>query len=131
MRAYSMDLRERVLLDSDAGMKAADVAAKYRVSGSWVRLLKQRRRETGEVAPRVQRHGRRCMLEPHLHTLAALIAAHPDRMLAELKDALATPASVPTVWRAVRALVRIPDDREHRFQSNVNTESGHREQRFR
>ena len=79
MRAYSMDLRERALLDSDAGMKAADVAAKYRVSGSWVRLLKQRRRETGEVAPRVQRHGRRCMLEPHLHTLAALIAAHPDR----------------------------------------------------
>ena len=104
MRAYSMDLRERALLDSDAGMKAADVAAKYRVSGSWVRLLKQRRRETGEVAPRVQRHGRRCMLEPHLHTLAALIAAQPDRTLAELKDALATPASVPTVWRAVRAL---------------------------
>ena len=104
MRAYSMDLRERALLDSDAGMKAADVAAKYRVSGSWVRLLKQRRRDTGEVAPRVQRHGRRCMLEPHLHTLAALIAAHPDRTLAELKDALATPARVPTVWRAVRAL---------------------------
>ena len=104
MRAYSMDLRERALLDSDAGMKAADVAAKYRVSGSWVRLLKQRRRETGEVAPRVQRHGRRCMLEPHLHTLAALIAAQPDRTLAELKDALATPARVPTVWRAVRAL---------------------------
>ena len=100
MRAYSMDLRERALLDSDAGMKAADVAAKYRVSGSWVRLLKQRRRETGEVAPRVQRQGRRCMLEPHLHTLADLMAAHPDRTLAERKDALATPASVPTVWRA-------------------------------
>ena len=97
MRAYSMDLRERVLLDSDAGMKAGEVAAKYRVSGSWVRLLQQRRRETGEVAPRVQRHGRRCMLEPHLHTWADLIAAHPDRTLAELKDALATPASVPTV----------------------------------
>ena len=46
MRAYSMDLRERALLDSDAGMKAADVAAKYRVSGWWVRLLKQRRRDT-------------------------------------------------------------------------------------
>ena len=86
MRAYSMDLRERALLDSDAGMKAADVAAKYRVSGSWVRLLKQRRRETGEVAPRVQRHGRRCMLEPHLHTLAALIAAHPDHLIAEVYD---------------------------------------------
>ena len=48
MQAYSMDLRERALLDSDAGMKAADVAVKYRVSGSWVRLLKQRRRETAK-----------------------------------------------------------------------------------
>ena len=101
MQAYSMDLRERALLDSDAGMKAADVAVKYRVSGSWVRLLKQRRRETGEVAPRVQRHGRRRMLEPHLHTLAALIAEQPDRTLAELKDALGTPASLATIWRAV------------------------------
>ena len=56
MQAYSMDLRERALLDSDAGMKAADVAVKYRVSGSWVRLLKQRRQGDGlEVAPRVQR----------------------------------------------------------------------------
>ena len=104
MQAYSMDLRERALLDSDAGMKAADVAVKYRVSGSWVRLLKQRRRETGEVAPRVQRHGRRRMLEPHLHTLAALIAEQPDRTLAELKDALGTPARLATIWRAVAAL---------------------------
>ena len=106
MRAYSMDLRERALLDSDAGMKAADVATKYRVSGSWVRLLKQRRRETGEIAPRPQRHGRCRMLAPHLHTLAALIAEQPDRTLAELKDALGTPASVPTVWRA--AFLRAP-----------------------
>ena len=45
MRAYSMDLRERVLHDSDAGMQAAAVASKYRVSASWVRRLKQRRRK--------------------------------------------------------------------------------------
>ena len=90
-----MDLRERALLDSDAGMKAADVAAKYRVSGSWVRLLKQRRRE-GEVASRPATWTAR-------HAGAA--PAHLGRStLAELKDALATPASVPTVWRAVRAL---------------------------
>ena len=90
MRAYSMDLRERALLDSDAGMKAADVAAKYRVSGSWVRLLKQRRRDTGEVAPRVQRHGRRGMREPHLHHLGCRADCGATRIatLAELKDAL-------------------------------------------
>ena len=111
MRAYSMDLQERALLDSDAGMTAADVAAKYRVSGSWVRLLKQRRRETGEVAPRVQRHGRRGMLEPHLHTLADLIAAHPDRTLAELKDALATPANDRAV--ELRVTDRVPLEARH------------------
>ncbi len=104
MRAYSMDLRARALLDSDAGMKAADVAEKYHVSGSWVRLLKQRRRETGEVAPRPQRYGPHRMLTPHLHTLTALIQEQPDRTLAELKDALGTPASLATIWRAVKQL---------------------------
>ena len=104
MQAYSMDLRERALLDRDAGRKAADVAVKYRVRGSWVRLLTPRRRETGDVAPRVQRPGRRRMLEPHLHTLAALIAEHPDRPLAALKDALGTPASLAPIGRAVAAL---------------------------
>ena len=56
MRAYSMDLRVG-RSGIGWGVKADDVAAKYQVSGSWVRLLKQRRRETGEVAPR-QRYGR-------------------------------------------------------------------------
>ena len=62
MRAYSMDLRERVLHESDAGMQAAAVASKYRVSASWVRRLTHRRRETGEVAPRQQRDGRHPVL---------------------------------------------------------------------
>jgi transposase len=104
MRAYSMDLRVRALRDSDAGMKAADVAAKYQVSGSWVRLLKQRRRETGEVAPRAQRYGPQPKLAPQFHRLADLIHAQPDLTLVELKDALATDASLATIWRAVDAL---------------------------
>lgn len=104
MRAYSMDLRVRVLQDSDAGMKAADVAEKYHVSGSWVRLLKQRRRETGEVAPRAQRHGPRPKLAPHVHRLTELIQAQPDLTLVELQAALPTHASLATIWRAVTAL---------------------------
>jgi hypothetical protein len=49
MHAYSMDLPEQALLDSDAGMKAADVAAKYRAvqgAGGQQRL---RRRPVGTV----------------------------------------------------------------------------------
>lgn len=104
MRAYSMDLRERVLRDSDAGLMADAVAEKYHVSGSWVRLLKQRRRETGEIGPRPQRYGPRRKLAPHLHTLAALIAAQPDRTLAELQEALDLAVSIPTICRAVQQL---------------------------
>ena len=104
MRAYSMDLRERVLHDSDAGMQAAAVASKYRVSASWVRRLKQRRRETGEVAPRQQRYGRHPVLASQLHTLAALIREQPDRTLADLQVALGTSASLATIWRAVKQL---------------------------
>jgi transposase len=69
-----------------------------------VRLLRQRRRETGEIAPRAQRYGPRRKLEPHLHTLAALIEEQPDRTLAELRDAVGVPVSLPTIWRAVEDL---------------------------
>ncbi len=54
MAPYSMDLRTRALRDSDAGLPSKDVAAKYAVSRAWVDRLKQRRRETGQVTPRVQ-----------------------------------------------------------------------------
>ncbi len=104
MRAYSMDLRERVLRDSDAGMTAAAVAVTYHVSASWVRRLKQRRRETGEIAPRQQRYGRHPVLAPQLQTLAALIHEQPDRTLADLQVALRTSASLATIWRAVKQL---------------------------
>ena len=53
MRAYSMDLRERVL-DSDAGMPAAAVAIQIprRVPPGSGELKHRRRAITGEVAPR-------------------------------------------------------------------------------
>ena len=54
MAAYSIDLRLRVLRDADAGLPSDELAEKYSVSRAWVDRLKQRRRETGEVAPRKQ-----------------------------------------------------------------------------
>ena len=104
MRAYSRDLRERVFRDSDAGMPSAAVAEKYDVSRAWVNRLKQRRRETGEVAPRAQRYGPQLKLGPHLHRLVDLIREQPDRTLAELQEALGLPASLATIWRAVKQL---------------------------
>jgi len=52
MRAYSCDLRERVLADFDGGMGNDAVARKYRVSSRWVFKLRRQRDETGEIASR-------------------------------------------------------------------------------
>ena len=52
MRAYSMDLRERALLDSDAGMKAADTAVIIRVD-SKTGALGERRMTLHNPRPRL------------------------------------------------------------------------------
>src|SRR5688572_24867041 len=104
MGAYSMDLRTSVLADWDAGMKAADVAAKYRVSRAWVHRLVQRRRETGEIGPRHQTKFRARTLAHQEDRLRALVTAQPDRTLAELREALPTTAGLATIWRALGRL---------------------------
>ena len=104
MAAYSMDLRTRVIEDSDAGMRADAVAEKYRVSLSWVNRLKQRRRESGAIAPRRQTRWRTPILTADLPRLETLITEQLDRTLAELRHALGTSASLATIWRAIERL---------------------------
>jgi transposase len=104
MAPYSMDLRTRVLADCDAGVAPKDVAAKFRVSRSWVNRLVQRRRETGAVAPRKQTVFKTPALAGQEDHLRALVAAQPDQTLAELREALRSSASLSSVWRALDRL---------------------------
>ena len=104
MAPYSKDLRTRVLADRDAGMAAKDVAAKFRVSWSWVNRLVQRRRETGEVAPRRQTVFKKQAFAGQDDRLRALVDAQPDQTLAELREALRSSASLSSVWRALDRL---------------------------
>jgi len=60
--AYSMDLRTRVLKDADGGVSSKALAERYHVSRAWVDALKQRRRETGSIAPHKQTQFRRRVL---------------------------------------------------------------------
>ena len=104
MAPYSMDLRTRVLRDSDGGMPSKEVAAKYSVSRAWVDRVKQRRRETGEIVPRKQTTFRRSVLAGQEARLVALITARPDATLVELREALPTTAALSTVWRTITHL---------------------------
>jgi hypothetical protein len=56
--AYSMDLRERVMADSDAGLSSKQLAERYHVSPAWVDALEaatpgdrnDRRAQTNEIS---------------------------------------------------------------------------------
>jgi len=101
MRAYSMDLRERVLADCDAGQTTKPVAEKYGVSRTWVRALKQRRREMGEIAPR-KGGGRKRKIDRA--RLAELVREDPDATLAELRARLAIRCALSAIWTVLREL---------------------------
>jgi transposase len=103
MRAYSLDLRSRVLADCDAGHSNDEVARKYRVSAAWIRRLKQRRRETGSIEPRVHRVPPP-RLTAYADRLQELVEQRPDATLEELRQALGVPASLPSFCRALQRL---------------------------
>jgi len=103
--AYSMDLRTRVLRDSDAGLSSKELAERYHVSRAWVDALKQRRRETGAFAPlKPTKFRGRALAETELNRLAAVVAARPDATLEEIREALRTSAGLTTIWRACHQL---------------------------
>ena len=102
---YSMDLRERVIQDAEAGLSTKELTERYHVSRAWVDALKQRRRETGAFAPlRPIKFRGRALATTDLDRLAALVAARPDATLAEIREALRTAAGLTTIWRALNQL---------------------------
>jgi transposase len=104
MHAYSLDLRLRVLADCDRGLSTRAVATKYSVSESWVRRLKQRRRETGTIAPRQPTPGPKPGWHAYADKLREAIRQTPDATLEELRDRLQLAVALSTLWRAVAAL---------------------------
>jgi transposase len=55
---YSKEFRREVLAARDAGGGTREVATRFDVSKSWVRRIKQERRELGKAAPKATRDRR-------------------------------------------------------------------------
>jgi len=105
MDAYSIDLRRRIFEDCDGGMTTRTAATKYRVSESWIRRLKQRRRETGETTARSSRPKTvKKTLAEHTELLRRLICENSDATLDELRARLPVAVGRTTVWRALEEL---------------------------
>lgn len=87
MPSYSKEFRRDVLAACDAGGSTAEVALQFDVSESWVRRIKQARRETGQVAPKTTRNRGRGW-DAWADWLKSAVAKNPDAYLRELKASL-------------------------------------------
>src|SRR3712207_7625882 len=112
MRAYSMDLRERVVAAVDAGMRPAQAAARFEVSVRSVERYLARRRTTGSLAPSVQRHGPKPEKKAQVQAwLAARLDAAADATLAEHATAFAEQTGVVVSTATMsRSLSTLPVD---------------------
>ena len=107
MKAYSLDLRERVAAAcTQPGRTISAVAAQFSVSVSLVAKLLRRQRQLGSLAALPHRSGTAPLLDPAGRTeLAACLRQQPDATLDELciwVAALGGPAVSPATaldWR--------------------------------
>jgi len=107
MEPYSSEFRGAVLAACDADEGTRDIAVRFKVSESWVRLIKQQRRETGQVAPKTAAP-RQPKWQAWADWLVAKLTARPDMYLRELQDdlkqELGEDVCLMTICNACRAL---------------------------
>ena len=101
MKAYSIDLRERVLADYQCGMKFADLGRKYSVSAEWVRQFVRRYQATGEVAARPPLKKKMPFHRRQEGALRAALAEQPDLTLEGLRSKLGLDVSIGTLHQAL------------------------------
>jgi transposase len=108
MRAYSMDLRERIVQAVASGQPQTVVARTFGVGVATVRRYVTQQRMSGSLTPK--RHpGPAFRISPADHpTLRAQVAAAPDATLAEhctaWEQTHGVRVSPPTMCRALRRL---------------------------
>jgi len=101
-RAYSQDLRDRVIDAVLVGLSARQAATRFGVGIATAIVWVRRARETGERTARPQGQPRRSKLDAHRAFLLGLIEAKDDISLVEMQERLAAErgirASVGTIW---------------------------------
>lgn len=83
MRAYSLDLRERIVKAADAGMPKSAIARTFSVCRATVNNYLSLRRATGDIKPRPIPGRPAYVAADDQPALAAQVDASPDATLAE------------------------------------------------
>ena len=99
---YSTDLRLKVLGACDRGSQTTEVAKMFSVSKSWVRRVKQRRREHDEVEARPMGGSRGIKIDRA--RLRELVQAQPDATLDELCQRMQVECSPSGINKVLKTL---------------------------
>ena len=88
MKAYPIELRQRVLQAVDTGLGTRDEIARiFSVSTFWIRKLLRQRNQTGDIAPLPSNAGRKPAFRgSDLERLDDFVTENPDSTLEEIKD---------------------------------------------
>ncbi len=102
MRAYSQDLRDRVLAALERGERPTDIARRFEVSRGWVHEVRRRLRSEGRRTSLPLGGHRRSLVAPLEAVLREWIADRPDMTLAEMCERLAEEhgiaIGIPALW---------------------------------
>lgn len=101
-RAYSQDLRDKVLAAYDRGMRTKQIAEAFGVCRAWARRVKQRRREHGETTPRKQ--GTPGVRKIDRERLAELVGEQPDATGPELRERLGVDCTDAAIYAVLKEL---------------------------
>ena len=104
MKPIPLAKRQAVLADGDGGMGTLAVAIKHGVSTAWIRRLKQRRRETGEIEARPPKKKTPAKWRAYAERMEAILAERPDMTLRELREELGVDFSLQMLSLALRTL---------------------------
>jgi transposase len=101
-RAYSQDLRDRVIMAALSGVSARRAAERFGIGIATAIAWVRRARQSGDRAARRQGQPRRCKLDAYRDFVLGLIEAAPDititEMLERLQHEQGVRASRATLW---------------------------------
>ena len=103
MKSYSKEMRRDVLAACDAGEGTKTVALRFGVSESWVRRVKQERRELGKTAPCTTRR-RTPKWHRYRDQVKKYVKENPDATLREIKNATEFDLSLATLCGALQQM---------------------------
>ena len=108
MKAYSMDLRKRVMAAYDSGRYTLkQVAQRFDVTARWIQQLRQRRELEGTIAAHPQNQGRKPAFRgKQLEELNEFVQRQPDATLEEIKEHFAekTTCSIVAIHYTLKRL---------------------------